>query len=206
MSKIAPYLVGIVGGSGSGKTTFIKELFKQMPKSSVAIVSQDNYYHPIEQQPVDKNGQENFDTPGSIDRERFHRDINTLIGGGIIQKEEYTFNNEIVNSGLIEVESAPIIITEGLFVFHYTEIFSLLDYKVFIDAEEDIRLQRRIIRDFEERAYGEEAVRYQWENHVMPADKKYLQPFKPDSDIIVDNNSNFQNDLDSLIIHLKGKI
>lgn len=204
MEKKRPYLVGIAGGSGSGKTTILNELFRELPDESLALVSQDNYYHPIHKQQKDENGEVNFDLPESIDRDHFYQDIVTLMGGGSITKKEYTFNNPGKDPEIIEVKSAPIIITEGLFIFHYSEINEMLDHKVFIDADEEIRLQRRIHRDHLERGYPENVVRYQWDNHVMPADRMYLQPYKPDSHLVINNNEHYREELELLIVSLSN--
>lgn len=198
-----PYLVGIAGGSGSGKTTLLNQLLRLLPEGSVALVSQDNYYHPSHLQQADENGELNFDLPGSIDREHFLRDIKLLLKGQSIYKQEYTFNNPVKSPKLIEIKSAPIIITEGLFVFYYDEIRELLDYKVYLHAEEVVRLNRRIYRDKAERGYEENVVRYQWDNHVKPADENYLFPFKNDCDLIIDNTDDFGNQIELLAQHLQ---
>lgn len=206
MSGEKPYLVGIAGGSGSGKTTLLKELFERLPSEKLALVSQDNYYHPKEKQEKDENGEVNFDLPTSIDREHFHRDILTLLHGGSITKKEYTFNNPDKEPDLITIESAPIIITEGLFIFHYEEIDQILDHRVYIHAEEEIRLHRRIQRDHHERGYPEKVVRYQWDNHVAPAYRQFLEPYKLKSDLIINNDDDFRKDLDKLVDDLSRKI
>lgn len=195
MSNHKPYLVGIAGGSGSGKTTFIEELRKSLPEGSVALLSQDNYYHPKEKQPLDPNGSTNFDLPESIDREHFEKDVLKLMDGHTIVKKEYTFNNEKRQARSIEVQSAPIVVAEGLFVFHYDRMRSMLDLSVFIDAPSEIRLQRRINRDAEERGYGEETVKYQWDNHVSPAETRFLYPYLPEVDMIIDNTHSYKEHL-----------
>lgn len=201
-----PYIVGIAGGSASGKTSFLKALRKRMPEGSMSIVSQDNYYKPFESQERDKNGEVNFDLPTAINRENFHRDLQSLIMGTSVSVKEYTFNNAAKEASMIELAPAPIIVMEGLFIFHYDEIRSFLDLKVYIDAKEHIKLQRRIERDSRERGYPEKIVRYQWTEHVMPSYKKFLRPYRDNSDIIVTNNVRFDKGLEVLINHLKTKI
>ncbi len=201
-----PYLVGICGGSASGKTSFLKSLVRQLPGHSVSVVSQDNYYIPKENQEIDENGQVNFDLPSSIDRKHFKEDVLALIKGKSVSKMEYTFNNPEATPEEICIDSAPIIVLEGLFIFFYDEIRELLDLKVFIDAREDIQLERRLKRDFQERGYPEETVLYQWNNHVMPSFKKYLQPYRDMADVIITNNTNFDRGLSVLLDHLKQKV
>ena len=181
------YLIGIAGGSGSGKTTFLRSLMAHYSTDQVALVSQDNYYKPKEQQEKDENGWVNFDLPGSIDRDHFLQDVMQLRRGASIEKLEYNFNNPEWEPKHITVHSAPIILVEGLFVFHFEEIMELLDYKVFLNAPHEERLSRRIRRDLLERGYPEEEVLYQWHNHVRPAEEKYLYPYLEHCDLEIDN-------------------
>ena len=151
-----PYhIIGVAGGSASGKTSFLRDLEEELPKGSVSFVSQDNYYFPKEMQHVDENGEINFDLPTSIDREQFYKDLVDLSSGKSIVKKEYTFNNKSVEPKLITIEPAPIIVLEGLFIFYFKEIRDLLDLRVFLDVREDIKLSRRIKRDATERGYPE---------------------------------------------------
>ena len=202
--KKSPYIVGISGGSASGKTSFLKELSTAFPDDLLCIVSQDNYYKPKEQQQKDENGEINFDLPESINRQAFHNDLVRLIQGQEVRIKEYTFNNAGKQSSEIILNPAPIIIMEGLFIFYYEEIRALLDLKVYIDARDELKLQRRIKRDHDERGYGHESVLYQWNNHVMPSYHTYLRPFRDDADLIVTNNQSFQKGLEVLCHHLQN--
>lgn len=201
-----PYIVGIAGGSASGKTSFLKALKKRMPKGSISIVSQDNYYKPFESQTKDENGEVNFDLPTSINRQKFQNDLQVLIEGNPVKIKEYTFNNPNITPEEIELSPAPVIIMEGLFIFHFNEIRSFLDLKVYIKAKEDIKLKRRILRDANERGYNENIVRYQWEQHVTPSYNKFLKPYRDSSDIIITNNISFDKGLNVLVNHLRTKI
>ena len=196
------HIIGVAGGSASGKTSFLRDLEKQLPVGSVSVISQDNYYFPKEMQHVDENGEINFDLPTSIDREQFHKDLVDLSQGKSITKKEYTFNNQSAEPKLITVEPSPIIILEGLFIFYFKEIREMLDLRVFLDVREDIKLSRRIKRDAQERGYPEETVRYQWDNHVMPSFKAYLRPFRDDANIIITNNYTYDKGLKVFADHL----
>jgi len=198
------FLIGIAGGSGSGKTSFLRELMNHFTAEEVALVSQDNYYEPKEKQHVDENGQHNFDMPTSINRNHFHDDMMRLIKGESIEKLEYNFNNPAWEPQKVIVHPAPVVIMEGLFVFHYEEIWSQLDYKVYIDVHHEERLKRRIHRDSVERGFGEDQVRYQWFNHVRPAEEKYLEPFTGECNLVVDNNEHFGPGLHELVEVIRG--
>lgn len=202
MKYVKPYIVGISGGSASGKTSFLKGLNQVLPNHSTCIVSQDNYYLPIQEQSKDLNNQVNYDLPTSIDREAFYMDMMLLSNGELVEREEYTFNNSSKQAKFITMQPAPLLIMEGLFIFHYSEISDALDLKIYIDSEESIKLKRRLKRDKDERGYPEETVMYQWENHVMPAYLAYLKPYKQYADIIVSNNHSYEKGLEVVSDHL----
>ena len=199
-----PYIVGIAGGSASGKTSFLNDLCESLPTGSISIISQDNYYHPKELQLCDDQGEINFDLPDSINREDFAADLNKLISGHAIERTEYGFNNEGHDAATVRVEPAPIIVMEGLFVFYYAEICDLLDLKVYIDVREEVKLKRRILRDALERGYNEDTVRYQWQNHVMPSYNKFLRPYRDTADIIITNNTHYRPGMQVLVNHFQA--
>src|ERR1700751_2362404 len=150
-----PYIIGIAGGSGSGKTFFLKCFLEHFTSDEVCLVSQDDYYIPVAHNMTpEENRLYNFDVPATIDREGFYGDITRLINNETVYKKEYTFNNPNAIPQILEIKPAPILIVEGLFIFHFTEIARLLDLKIFIEADEDVALRRRIKRDLEERGYS----------------------------------------------------
>ncbi|MDN5201508.1 uridine kinase [Fulvivirgaceae bacterium BMA10] len=200
------YIIGITGGSASGKTLFLDHLMNSFEEGEICLLSQDNYYKKIDAQPIDENGVENFDAPESIDRVHFLKDIKTLKSGKAIEKEEYTFNNPDAKPKVLKFMPAPILIIEGIFVFHYPEIADLLDLKIFIDAKESIKLKRRIVRDNQERGYDLDDVLYRYEKHVSPTYDMYIEPYKYTSDIVIPNNEHFKKGLEVIVGFLKTKI
>ncbi|MFT4737140.1 MAG: uridine kinase [Cyclobacteriaceae bacterium] len=198
-----PKIIGITGGSGSGKTFFLKKLLATIADHSVSVFSLDNYYLPIEKQEKDSNGIENFDLPSSIDHESFIQDLKKLKNGEDIIIEEYNFNHRDTPPNQIQILSRPVIIVEGIFTFHFKQINELLDLKIFVDAPDYLMLKRRILRDGNERGYDLSDVLYRFEHHVMPAYTKYISPSKKEADIIVPNLDKFDNALEVLSIYLK---
>ena len=186
-----PYLIGITGGSGSGKTSFIKALRTAFSEHELCILSQDDYYFPRELQLTDEAGVKNFDLPRSIDKKSFKKDIERLLAGEDIERLEYTFNNEKANPKMLVFRTAPVIIVEGIFVFHFKKIRKMLDLKVFLHAKENLKVIRRIKRDQVERNYPIEDVLYRYEKHVMPTFERYIEPYIEDADIVINNNSDF---------------
>ena len=200
------FIVGVTGGSASGKTLFLTRLLKHFSPSDICLLSQDNYYRPHHQQPMDENGIYNFDTPNSIDFEEYSRDVRALKSGVSVQRLEYTYNNPDKKPAMLTFTPAPLIVIEGIFVFYYPEMANLFDLKIFIDAKEYIKLKRRIHRDKVERGYEIEDVLYRYEKHVAPTYAKYIKPFKNDADIVVPNNHDFGMALEVITTYLKNKI
>lgn len=198
----SPLIIGITGGSASGKTFFLHSLLSHFTDDEICLISQDNYYKEIEFVPRDRNGVENFDVPESIDFELFAKHINDLRAGKEVHKMEYTFNNSTIKPKDLVFKPAPIIVVEGIFVFHDPYISQMLNLKVFIDAKEHIKIRRRIIRDNNERGYDLQDVLYRWENHVAPTYEKFIEPTKHDADLIINNNHHFENGLKILTIYL----
>ena len=205
MSETKPYIIGITGGSGSGKTRFLRSLVEGFD-SGVTSISQDDYYRPREHQLVDKNGEFNFDCPESIDYEHFASDLLALSNGQDVEKQEYTFNNPNVEAKTIICKSAPVILVEGIFIFHYQKIAELIDMKIYVDAKDYIKLQRRLTRDRVERGYDADDVLYKYENHIMPSYQKYIAPHKEEADIVVPNNTDFGIALDVVKAFIQSKI
>ncbi len=203
-----PYLVGITGGSGSGKTFILNQLVKTFGKDEICMVSQDNYYLDRSLQPKDENGIENFDLPESVNLEEFASDLAKLKSGEEVRRKEYTFNNKAKEPEMIVWKPRPIIIVEGLFILSHEKVRSMLDLKVYIDVKDYIKLKRRIMRDQIERGYDLEDVLYRYENHVMPTYEKYIKSHKNDADLILNNHrkDSAKKALEVLNGFLKSKI
>lgn len=191
-----PFVIGIAGGSGSGKTFFLKCFLNHFKEDEVCLVSQDDYYFRVAHtMTAEENKLYNFDEPSTIDNDQFLTDISKLIHGETVYQKEYTFNNPNAEPRLLEIKSAPIVIVEGLFILHFNAIASLLDLKIFIDTDEEIALQRRLKRDLLERGYPEPDVLYKWNNHVVPAYKDYLLPYKEQCHQVILNNTQVAEDI-----------
>lgn len=201
-----PFIIGITGGSASGKTHFLDRLLHAFDPGQVCLISQDNYYKPRNLQPLDERGITNFDTPDSIDFEQYATDIRALQQGKRVHRQEYTFNNPNKTPRMLTFEPASVVVVEGIFVLYYPELAALLDLKVYIDAKDHIKLKRRIVRDKVERGYDLDDVLYRYEQHVMPTYEKYIAPFKQDADLIVPNNRGFDKALDVIRTFLQVKI
>lgn len=171
------WVMGITGLSGSGKTYFIERI-KEILQEKVAVISFDDYYKPLHEQEKDENGITNFDLPEALYHRQFHEDLLKLMEGKQVLLKKYNFENHDAPERVDIIESAPVIIAEGLFVFDFPEIDNLLSCRIFIEADMQLSLERRLDRDMRERGIPRERSLYQWHNHVMPAWDKHIVPHK----------------------------
>lgn len=196
-----PFVIGICGGSGSGKTTLLKRLSESLTQFNSAVFSMDNYYFPIEKQAKDKNGVVNFDLPTALNEIKLTSDLLRLVNGEPIEVKEYFFNSPPDKNVLITIEPAEILIVEGLFLFHYKEVFKAINYSVFVDVDHKIQLDRRLYRDQETRGYKRSDILYQWDNHVLPCYEQFIEPYREQANFIFRNDQNSDSDFDNLKIN-----
>ncbi len=199
-----PFIIGIAGGSGSGKTTFKHKLAAYFNESELCVISQDEYYKTDGSQEIDANGVTNYDLPTAIDDVAFTEAVQQLIAGNSVEREEYTYGNPNIVPKMFVFKPAPVIFVEGLFVFHHASINDMLDFRIFVDAKDVFKVARRIRRDAVERGYELQDVLYRYENHVMPSFDKYIAPYRDSSDIIVNNNTNFEKSIDMVAAYIRA--
>ncbi len=200
------YLIGITGGSGSGKTTFLERLRGHFPESCITVISQDNYYRPKEEQMLDPDGVPNYDLPHAIDHQGLLVDVRHLMSGREVVRTEYTFNNARATPRPVVMKPAPILLIEGLFVFHDPGLLDLIDLKLYLHAKENLKVIRRIRRDQEERNYELEDVLYRYEKHVIPTFEEYIKPYREKADMVINNNKGFDQGLQVVVGFLEHRL
>lgn len=199
------FVIGITGGSGVGKTTLIKILNRSF-NGKITTLSLDNYYKEKEAQRLDKNGVINFDLPTALNVDELESDFLALLNKKSIQQKVYHFNNPDKQEEFQLIEPKQILLVEGLFVMHYAFIRANLDLKVYLSVDKEKQLERRLKRDVEERNYDKNEVLYQWHNHVIPAYESFVNPYKNQSDLIINNDLDFDDNLNELIRVIEGAI
>jgi uridine kinase len=203
---MASYIIGICGGSASGKTYLLNQLIDHLPPDKVTLISQDNYYKNKEEQQKTEDGLINFDHPESVNLARLEVDILRLLEGKEVTIQEYTFNNPNRKARTICYRPTEILILEGLFIFHRPSLNKLIDLKVFIDADEHVKLARRLRRDLTERGYSFEDTLRDYEKFVAPMFYQYIAPQKSISDLVIPNNRHMNNAIGVLTDHLKARL
>ena len=178
-----PTVVGIAGCSGSGKTTLARELARELRATLFPL---DLYYRDLSQFPLDSRDKQNFDHPDSLEGELFIEHIRELGEGRTIHRPVYDFSRHTRVAGNFDtVEPAPFLIVEGILALYYDELWPLYDFSVYVDAPNEICLNRRIYRDMRERGRTEESVRAQFEATARPMAEQYVLPTQARASITV---------------------
>jgi len=198
-------VIGIAGGTGSGKTTLAKKIQEAFPGQSV-LISQDSYYKDLTHLPLKEREKTNFDHPDSIDFDLLAQHISILKSGGKIEKPIYSFHHHTRESYTEAVAAHKIIIVEGILLFAMPELSDLCDLRLFVDTDDDVRLMRRIHRDIHERSRSLESVFTQYLTTVKPMHDAFVQPSKKKADLIVPHGGENPKALDVIITKLKQQI
>ena len=178
-------IIGISGGTGSGKTRFTKELIKRCDSDNIVHISQDSYYKDLSHITYEERCNVNFDNPNSIDFNELKNDIQSLINNKTTNIPVYSFKRHKRLNETLRIDPKPIIIIEGIFAFHDSRIRDLINCKVFVDTPADIRILRRAKRDINKRDRSIESIFSQYINTVKPMHEKFIEPTINYADIIV---------------------
>ncbi|MBM4292544.1 MAG: uridine kinase [Deltaproteobacteria bacterium] len=182
---MTPIVLGIAGGSGSGKTTVARSLLERVGSARVAYLEHDNYYRDQSHLSEEERAQVNFDHPDSFDTPLMVEHIRALKRGELIRKPVYSYIHHARTGEVIPVESRPLIIVEGILALENAELRALMDVKIFVDTEDDVRLVRRLRRDIVERGRSLERVLGQYEATVRPMHLTFVLPSRRYADVIV---------------------
>lgn len=179
--------IGICGGSASGKTTFCNQLY-EVYKDRAHLISQDEYYHDRSALSIDEIRKVNFDNPESVDLLQLYKDLSHIKSGNNVSIPRYCFRTHSRLSEKTFIAVREIILVEGLFVFETEELRNLFDYKIFVTADDDIRLIRRIKRDIEERGRDLKPVLDQYLTSVKPMYEMFIEPKNKYADYIINTS------------------
>lgn len=182
-------LLGIAGGTGSGKTTVVNQIVNELPTNIVGVISQDSYYKDLLHMTKEERNNVNFDHPNAIDFSLLIAHLKQLKENKAIQKPSYSFVDETRLEETVLIEPRKVIILEGILVLSNPKIRELLDIKIFVQADSDERLMRRLQRDIKERGHTIEKVLHRYRTAVKPMHNQFIEPSKEFADIIIPNNN-----------------
>ena len=181
-------IIGIAGGTGSGKTTVVQQIVEELPSNEVCIISQDSYYRDTSEMTYDERVRINFDHPKAIDFNLLVNHLKELRSGSIIDQPVYSFVDHNRTSDTIITEPKKVIIVEGILILTHPEIREMFDLKIFVNADSDERLIRRLKRDMAERGRDLNEVLIRYQNNLKPMHDEFIEPTKEFADIIIPNN------------------
>jgi len=178
-------IIGICGGTGSGKTTIARAIVEAVGAEKVVLVEQDSYYRNLADMPLDERHQANFDHPDSLDSDMLVNHILRLKQGLAIEMPLYDFATHTRSDRIEIIEPKPVVIVEGILIFAEPRVLDLLDVRVFVDTPDDIRLMRRLRRDISERGRTFERTLDQYERTIRPMHYEFVEPSKRHADVII---------------------
>ncbi|MFP4024683.1 MAG: uridine kinase [Thiohalospira sp.] len=193
------FIIGIAGGTGSGKTTVVKKIVSQLAKEDVAIIPQDSYYRDNGHLPLEERQEMNFDHPRSLEFKLLIEHIKKLKEGKAIEQPIYSYLTCTRSVETIPVASKKVIIVEGILILQNAQLRNLMDIKVFVDADSDDRLMRVIQRDLVERGRSVSKVLERYEKTVKPMHLQFIEPTKKFADIIIPQGGENKVGIDILI-------
>ncbi|OWK98722.1 uridine kinase [Kaistella haifensis DSM 19056] len=180
-------VIGIAGGTGSGKTTVVNKILQQLNTEGVNVLSQDNYYHDNQQLTLAEREVLNYDHPKSIDFDLLLKHVKALKNGENIEQPIYSFVTHSRTGDHVLVEPKNVLIVEGILVLSNSELLKEYDLKVFVHADSDERLIRRIRRDTQERGRDLQEVLHRYQTTLKPMHQEFIEPSKNEADLIVPN-------------------
>tara|TARA_R110002049_G_scaffold68060_3_gene176494 strand:- start:3686 stop:4291 length:606 start_codon:yes stop_codon:yes gene_type:complete len=181
-------IIGIAGGTGSGKTTVVNQIIKQLPTDEVCVISQDSYYNATDDMPYEERTKINFDHPRAIDFELIIKHLKALKAGKTVNQPVYSFVTHNRTKDTVKTHPRKVVIVEGILIFNNKDLRDLFDIKIFVHAETDERLIRRLKRDITERGRDIDEVLSRYQSTLKPMHQQFIEPTKNFADLIIPND------------------
>ena len=196
-------IIGVFGGTGSGKTTIVNQILSKFASGEMHVISQDAYYKDNSEISYEERCLLNYDHPNSIDFELLYTHLKDLKKGFSISQPVYDFKIHNRTKKTVKISPKKVIILEGILIMNYPKLRSILDLKVYIDANSDIRMERRVNRDISERGRTPKEVINRYITMLIPMHKKFISPMKLHADMVVENHKNTPPNIESLLQKIK---
>jgi len=202
----SPLIIGVAGGSGSGKTTVVSKIVNSIGRDDVLLMEHDSYYRDLSHLPLEERKKQNFDHPSSLESELIIRHLEALKQGYKIKIPVYDFVAHTRSDKCISASPKKIILVDGILIFSEPNLREQMDIKIFVDTDDDIRLLRRLKRDISDRGRELEGVLQQYEKFVRPMHLEFVEPSKRYSDIIIPRGGENRVALQMVIALIKDRL
>jgi len=198
-----PVVIGVTGGTGSGKTTVAKQILSSFPDQEVLMIEQDSYYRDQTAMPMSERVKRNYDHPFAFDTELFLQQLKSLLSYLPVNKPVYDYTNHTRYSETVRIEPKDVIIIEGILILEDQRLRDLMDIKIFVDTDSDVRVLRRLVRDIRSRGRSMESVIEQYLSVVRPMHLQFIEPTKRYADIIIPEGGKNKVAIDLLVTKIK---
>ncbi|GGM30975.1 uridine kinase [Paraliobacillus quinghaiensis] len=185
MNNDKPIIIGVAGGSGSGKTSVTRSICERFADKTILVIEQDHYYKDQSDLPFEERLQTNYDHPFAFDNDLLIEHLNQLVDNQAVDKPIYDYKQHTRSSQVVKVEPKEVIILEGILILEDPRLVDLMDIKVYVDTDADVRIIRRLLRDIKERGRTIDSVIDQYINVVRPMHLQFIEPTKRYADIII---------------------
>lgn len=199
-----PLIIGVAGGSGSGKTTVVREIVRNMGPRQVTVLHHDSYYRDVQHMPLEERVKINYDHPDSLETSLLVRHLHMLGEGQVVQVPIYDFTAHLRSPETQLMEPRKVVIVDGLLILWDRELRELMDIKVFVDTDPDLRFIRRLSRDIEERGRSAESVIEQYLATVRPMHLEFVEPSKRYADVIIPQGGHNLVGVDMLLTKIRS--
>lgn len=206
MTKFNPLIIGVGGGSGSGKTTVVSKIVEGIGRDQIVLIEHDSYYRDLSHLPISDRVKQNFDHPASLETELLIRHLDALKSGYKIEIPVYDFIEHTRAPESISVAPKKVILIDGILIFSEPNLRKRMDIKIFVDTDDDVRLLRRLKRDINERGRDFDGVLKQYELYVRPMHLEFVEPSKRYADIIIPRGGENAVALEMINALVKGKL
>ncbi|MEX0723199.1 MAG: uridine kinase [Gracilimonas sp.] len=204
MSK--PLIIGVAGGSGSGKTTVVNYICEEFSRDNILRIEHDAYYRELKHLPFEERIKQNFDHPASLETELMIRHLEALMEGYPVEVPVYDFERHTRKEETITATPSDVILVDGILIFSEPDLLKLMDVKIFVDTDDDVRLLRRLQRDIQERGRSLDGVLSQYEKFVRPMHLEFVEPSKRYADIIIPRGGKNKVALEMVSALIRGKM
>ena len=201
-----PIIIGVAGGTGSGKTTVAKEIFRQFNEQSIVLIEQDAYYKDQSHLSIEERLLTNYDHPLAFDNELLLHQLEQLTNQKAVRKPVYDYANHTRSEEIIPIEPKDVIILEGILILEDEKLRNMMDIKLFVDTDADIRIIRRLSRDIKDRGRSIDSVIEQYTNVVRPMHLQFIEPTKRYADLIVPEGGQNKVAIDLMVTKIRAII